>query len=97
MPHDSPRQTLHALAVECNIPGHCIEGLVEYFVSHRPVGVFLTAVLENNLFGACVKADDKNRSRLRNYAMFLTQSDMPEAWGSPEAVKNWLNTEKGRS
>ena len=52
-------------------------------------GGFLTAVLQNDLVGAAMHADQINRYRLFEYADFLYNEAPRPAWGSVEATKAW--------
>jgi len=76
------------------VPAHCRPGLAAYLIIHRPIGSFLTALLENNLRLAVGRADHLNASRFKNYVRFLLECAPGEAWGSPENVKAWLAKEK---
>lgn len=76
---------------EYGVPEHCAYSLCNYFWGdNRPLGGFITAVLENDLCKASLKADDTNYKRLRNYARFIYNVAPDNAWGSPEKVKAWL-------
>lgn len=78
---------------EYGIPGYMQDGLIQYFENRIPPGSFLTAVLENDLMGALGKADDTNRFALHAYGTWLFNQapGRPNGWGSPEAVRVWLN------
>lgn len=73
-----------------NIPPRTIDALDRY-VEHRiPTGGFLQAVLENDLFAAMGKADVYNRQSLFDIVEYI-YNELPRAcWGSPDAVKAWL-------
>lgn len=77
-------------AAQCGIPDYMIGGLVRYIDNHIQPGGFLTAVLSNDLMGACGQADDTNRHLLFNYCNFLYNHAPSKCWGSPEAVARWL-------
>lgn len=82
------RVIAHAL-----LPAHCVNGMIAYFDERRPTGGFLAAVLANDLIGAFAHADDTNKVRLHDYAMWLynyAPSRSTGAWGSYEAVQKWL-------
>lgn len=49
----------------------CCEHLFEWATHDRPVGHFLTAIVNNNFIEACIQADDVNRRALYLYAMFM--------------------------
>ena len=72
------------------IPEYMHGGLVRYFFYHIDPGSFLRAVLENDLMGAFGQADEENMHRMPAYAAFLYSTAPPGSYGSPEAVKAWL-------
>jgi hypothetical protein len=84
------RRHLLMRMIECQVPDHLHEGLVEYLAARRPVGSFLTAVLSNNLMDACVRADDLSRPHLVEIALFLLNYAPANAWGNEKAVFDWL-------
>lgn len=64
------------------------EALTNYAIHGHPLGSFLTAVVENNLFVALSTADSYNRASIFQICQFI-YSDLPAAcWGSTEIVKN---------
>ena len=68
-----------------------IEKALDRYVNHHiRTGSFLEAVLSNDLFGACRKADFFNCDRIFTIAHYIYNNLPPESYGSPEAVKNWL-------
>ena len=71
------------------IPAHCREGLACWILFARPVGHFLTATLEGDLFGALRRADDVNRDALPGYAMFLHCYAPGGCFGSKARVAEW--------
>lgn len=73
------------------IPDHMQDGLRRYIEHGIPPGHFLTAVLQNDLRGACERADFTNRSILFKYIQFLYNYAPPSSWGSPERFKIWVN------
>lgn len=76
------------------IQEHMLESLKAYIEQHRPVGGFLTAVLENNLMEACGRADDDNLANLPAFCAYL-YNDAPSAChGSPKKVQAWLAARK---
>ena len=78
---------------EYGIPDYMQYGLIHYFEQRQPTGDFLRAVLENDLIGAFIFADDENKEYMRSYVMWLYNCPpgrSPNTWGSPAAVENWL-------
>ena len=76
------------------VPRSLVPGLVGYAVDRCPVGSFLTAVLENNLVEAVLRADNVNRLKLREIVGFISDELPSACWGSPTKVDAWL-TGKG--
>lgn len=72
------------------IPAHITPGLTAYLTFGQPVGSFLTAVLSNDLLGAARKADHINKNRLYDLADFLHNYVDDRAYGSPDAVREWI-------
>lgn len=71
------------------IPAHMVGGLRRYIENGIEPGSFLSAVLSNDLRGACEKADDENRHRLFDYVQFFYCYVPSECWGSPSKFKDW--------
>lgn len=74
------------------IPPHMVDGMVRYLLKGVPPGSFLTAVLSGDLFGALRGADHINETALVGYARFLTNCAPMGAYGSPEAVNDWIKS-----
>jgi hypothetical protein len=72
------------------LPESCRDGLLNYLRFGLRPGSFLTAVLSNDLRGACAAADDINRLALYDYVYVLYNAAPLGAWGSPELVAEWL-------
>ena len=70
----------------------CIWSLARYLLKKEEVGGFLTAVLENDLAKAVSRADEYNILNIPAYVAFIYNHFPAVAWGSPEKVKNWLNS-----
>lgn len=71
------------------IPAYMIGGLRRYIEHGIPPGDFLTAVLSNDLRGACERADDENRHRLFQYVQFLYSHAPVGCWGSSSNFRDW--------
>ena len=71
------------------------DGIRNYIETGRPMGGFLTAVFENNLFGAVGKADLENRRDLTKLVIWIYNNAPMGCWGSPKKVSEWkgLNNE----
>ena len=72
------------------VPNHLHDGLRRYVENRIQPGDFLTAVLENDLREACLRADDISGPALHNIVAYLYNYIPMKAWGSPENVHAWL-------
>jgi len=71
------------------IPQTTLEGVRNYVIDHRPVGHFLTAVLCNDLSGACFQADSDNLAVLPLIVKFVYNRVPSNCWGDKEKVFAW--------
>lgn len=70
-----------------------IKESLERYVEHKiPTGGFLEAVLSNNLVEAVGRADSENIQRLPEIVRYVYNKLPSSCWGSPEKVKEWLNS-----
>lgn len=68
-----------------------IDALILYAVHRVPLGDFLTAVVSNNLMGACGRADEGNMRNLPAFCAYL-YNEMPSgSFMSKEAYEAWLS------
>ena len=74
------------------IPEHMRAGMERYMEQGVPPGHFLTALLSNDLMEAMGRADDINRESLHDYCRWLCNYAPAGSFGSPEAVKEWINS-----
>lgn len=72
------------------LPEHMRDGFQRYVEHHIPLGSFGHAVVCNDLFRACAKADDVNRYRLFDIVSWLYSEAPSPCWGNPEKVMAWL-------
>jgi hypothetical protein len=72
------------------IPPHMRASLLHYVNDRLQPGHFLTSVLSNDLYGACSRADDHNRTCLYDYVVWLSHYAPSSCWGSTEKVSEWL-------
>jgi hypothetical protein len=72
-----------------------IEALQKYKDKGIKPGSFLTAVLENNLQNAVLKADDESKGALVNIVQYCWDTLPANIWGSPTAVEDHLNKTRG--
>ena len=74
----------------CRVPESLHSGLVEYFAARRRPGGFLSAVLQNDLRDAVLRADVENLARIGSLVMFLVNYTPATAWGSEDVFNGWL-------
>lgn len=67
-----------------------IAGLRRYADEGIPTGHFLRAVLENDLYGAALRADDDSQAALCTIVAYVDNEMPRECWGSYAAVVKWL-------
>jgi len=72
------------------LPEHMRDGMQRYIERGIPPGSFLTAVLENDLMLAVLRADSINRRHLFDLAEFLYSKAPTMCWGSRESVDLWI-------
>lgn len=72
------------------------ESIFNYLVHGLPPGSFVTALLENNLYGAASAADNFNFENLGTVALVVSIHMPMTACGSHEAVSDWLKDVDGR-
>lgn len=75
------------------IPAYMWGGIERYMVKRIPPGHFLTALFSNDLMGAFGRADDVNRENMHLYCRFLYNYAPLGSYGSPAAVRAWLNSD----
>ena len=76
-------------AIERLAAMHMVTSVRDYVFDGLPPGDFLEAVMKNDLFEACAKADEVNARLIGNYGKLLTQ--IPRgAWGSKKSVNSWI-------
>ncbi len=72
------------------IPRYMLDPLLRYIEHGEPPGDFLTAVICNDLFKACGRADDFNLANLPAYTAYLYNEAPSECWGSKEKMQAWI-------
>ena len=87
------KDNLKLKALECGVPEHCVDGLINYISDRIPPGGFLEALLSNDLAEACGRADEINKHRLYEYMTFLYNHAPGLCWGNPGRVYKWLDRE----
>lgn len=84
------RAELEASALECCVPPHLVDGLLDYIVDGVPTGGFLAAVLENNFMEAFGRADFKSSFGMKNLAAFIYNHAPSDCHGNPARVAAWI-------
>jgi len=72
------------------VPLHLHGGIVRYIAQNIEPGSFLRAVLENDLKGACARADEDSKAALWDIVGFLYNYAPMGCWGSPDKVSRWI-------
>lgn len=67
-----------------------------YLIHGFEPGSFTTAVLANDLYEACGRADFQNRNCLGDIGRWVYQNCPPQSRGSYEAVRDWCADRDGR-
>ena|SRR3990167_2744589 len=76
------------------LPEYMVKGMFLYLTKGILPGSFLQAVLENDLQGAAMNADQMNRECLTQWALFL-YNDLPaDCYGSPAQVQTWAKRQR---
>ena len=79
------------------IPDSTMDSLKRYIEDGVPTGDFLRAVLSNDLFEACGRADDFNAAALWHIVAWIYNEAPRQCHGSPEAVDSWLERKQAES
>lgn len=72
------------------VPHHMRDGLILYVENGILPGSFMEAILENDLKGACARADIINRYRIFDIVSFCYGNLPSASWGHPQIVQNWV-------
>jgi hypothetical protein len=67
-----------------------VSALERYVKYHIVTGSFLRAVLENDFMEAILRADDENLHDLLWVVHYVVDNVPVKAYGSKDAVKQWL-------
>jgi len=84
--HQIPRDMQQGLL---SLPEHMRDGVADYIFFGIEPGGFLYAILSNDLYGACRRADDINAVCIFAYMFFLHNYAPSECFGSEERVQAW--------
>ena len=86
-------KTIEEYAVEMErrgLPDYMVPAVFNYLENRKRPGEFLSAVIQNDLFGAISNADDQNRRVIRSWVKLLYNEFPVNAWGSEEKLTLWL-------
>lgn len=83
--------------VTYEISDSVVDALDRYVKEGIPTGDFLYAVLSNNLMESFGRADDQNRASLFEICSFVYNELPAGCHGSPEKVREWLESFKNKS
>lgn len=72
------------------VPHHLRDGVMQYCLVGRPIGHFLTAVMENDLREAVARGDEMSLAGLRGIVQFMYNYGPGQAWGSRAKVDAWM-------
>lgn len=75
-----------------DVPERLLMSLDMYAQEKRPVGSFLKAVLENDLFMAVGYADPESMACLKKIVTYIHCQLPSGCWGSKDNVKEWLSS-----
>ena len=73
------------------IPDYTLESLQRYYQYGLPPGSFLTALLQNDLFGAMATADEYNKEALQDICSFIYWEFPAETYGSEYKVLAYMS------
>ena len=75
---------------EYGIPDYMHGGIIRYYENGISPGSFLTAVINNDLKEAAVRADGTNKHCLYKYIMWFYNQAPSGSWGHASAAEQWL-------
>jgi hypothetical protein len=84
-------QNITDWAKHYQIPENMHEGIVRWILKGIRPGHFLRSVIDNDLKGAILNADDVNIFRLTAYVHFFYNAAPVGCWGSKEKADKWHN------
>ena len=72
------------------LPPYMHDGVALWITRGIEPGSFLSAVINNNLRGAVMRADDFNRDMLREWVGFFYNYAPSQCWGSQDKAREWM-------
>jgi len=76
------------------LPSHTAGAIERYLEHGLAPGGFLTAVIENDLRGACYRADDQNIKAIPAIVAWFYNHAPARSWGFENAVTKWCKREE---
>lgn len=78
------------------VPEHTKDAMLEYLAREYPTmpGSWFWSVLTNDLSGAVVKADRRNRASIVPIVAILHDRFPAGAWGTEEKVRAWMGSDE---
>lgn len=76
---------------------HMIDGVRMWIEHGVHPGSFLSAVISNDLRGACERADDLNRSAIFYIVRWFYNEAPCGCWGSIKVLQSWRGTKEGEA
>lgn len=71
------------------LPSHMRKGARQWVEEGIMTGEFLTSVMENNLVGAYIRADDDNSAAMVDWADWLYNEAPNGCWGNKPTIREW--------
>jgi len=80
------------------IPERMMGGIQRYIEQGIEPGSFLSAIICNDLKGACAQADDENLRNIPAYIAYFYNESPMSCWGSWKIMERWMSikNETGR-
>ena len=76
------------------LPQHLKESLDAYWMTGRPLGGFLQAVVDNDLRKACALADEENAPIIHVILGYLYNECALGSWGFAGAHEKWITKKR---
>lgn len=75
-------------------PPAIAEAIGAYVLAGKPVGGFVRAILENDLYGAVLRADEHNVWMIQHIAAYVVNNVPTAACGSAHNVDAWIERKR---
>lgn len=87
---DMTKEALEAGLAACHLPPYMWESTIAYILDGRPIGHFLSAIVNNDLKAACDRADFENSVRIYHWVKFFYNYTPQSCWGRSDARDQWV-------